>query len=151
LNLNFPHCEINIFTTSFSSLTRYKDGATVVSAKFENTVGLTYGYAVPERFNAEHDLLHHFVADQLGTYSHNHWLIAHGMDAGCNEHHRNLEEMVVAGFTFLVHPDRFHFNGAWTNVPEIYIAYAESVFAAKGVEITPAVTEYQALQKRIWG
>lgn len=147
----FKSCEVDVFAGY--CVTRYPDGASVRSTRFDDQVAYDYGYGenAGTRFSIEHELIHHFVAERLGEpYSLNQYLLAHGAQPTDQHKARDLEEAVVAGFTFFMNKDRLpeHNADSWTRTPEVFVAYAGTVFANHGASLVQAAMECRGLLNR---
>lgn len=144
--LKFKACDVHVFGGYCETV--YPDGARVRSENFDEQVARDYGYSSSHEFCVQHEIIHHFVAEKLGrNHSPNQWLLAHGAQPTDQHRLRDLEENVVAGFTFLLNQDRLpiHDHRSWTRTPELYVIFAEKVFQTAGVDINLAVAECRHL------
>lgn len=151
--IQFRSCAVEADYEKGCSISRYPDGAILRSEDFNDQTAWDYGYGSGAglRFSAEHDIIHHFLAEFLSfDHSVNHWLLAHNLANDLNQKARELEEALVSGFTFKLNQSTlpFHNERSWTRVPEIYITYAEMRFWERQKSLRSAVLRYDQLIKR---
>lgn len=129
--VRFASCILIVNYRQGWALTVYEDGTQIKSQSFSDLTASEFGYEPPDgkRLSCDHDLLHHWLGERLGSGSLNHWIVSHDGDKDTSRELREREERLVAGIMMLMNINKVPAINSWIDVPNQSSYYTD--FAVK--------------------